>query len=71
MAPANTEYKKSGSVEDESRLLARLDLIQQSYLKHKTTYPEHELVVSGEFNRWDTLWRETNWQHIPNKEKAD
>lgn len=46
----------TGSAEDEPRLLARLDLIRQAYLKCKTTYPELELVVSGDLNRWDTLW---------------
>ncbi len=45
----------TGNVEDELRLLARLDLIRHAYLKCKTTYPKLELVISGDFNRWDTL----------------
>ncbi len=43
------------SEEDESRLLARLDLIRHVCLKGKITYPELELVISGDFNRWDTV----------------
>ncbi len=45
----------TSSVEDEPRLLARLDLVRNAYLKFKTTYPELELAVSGDFNHWDML----------------
>ena len=48
-------YSTSTS-DDEPRLTSRLNLIQETYIKIKESTPNLELVVSGDFNRWDTLW---------------
>ena len=50
-------YSTSTS-DDEPRLTSRFNLIQETYIKIKESTPNLELVVSGDFNRWDTLWGE-------------
>lgn len=46
----------TNSSEDEPKLLARLDLIKKTFLDKKESIPNLELIVCGDFNRWDTLW---------------
>lgn len=41
---------------NEPRLTTRLILIQETYIKIRESTSNLELVVSGDSNRWDTLW---------------
>lgn len=38
------------------QLLRRLNLIRAAFLEEKSTIPELELIITGDFNRWDWLW---------------
>lgn len=46
----------TGSTEDKPQLLLRLDHIRKLYREMKIITLELELVVSSDFNHWDTLW---------------
>ena len=46
----------TSSLQDEPQLVLRLDHIRKIYKEMQSTTPELELMVSGDFNRWDTLW---------------
>lgn len=49
--PCNTSSSKN-----KPRLQSWLDFIQKIYLEKKRSILNLELVVSDDFNRWDTLW---------------
>lgn len=49
--PCSTSTSK-----DEPRLMSCLNLINETYLKVRKNTPNLELIVSGDFNWWDTLW---------------
>ena len=38
------------------QLLRRLNLIWAAFLEEKSNIPELELIITGDFNRWDSLW---------------
>lgn len=38
------------------QLLRRLDLIRSAFSEEKSRIPELELIITGDFNRWDSLW---------------
>ena len=41
---------------DDIRLKKRLDLVEQAFLIQKKQGSNLELVITGDFNRWDLLW---------------
>lgn len=41
---------------DQRNLQDRLNLIHNIYLAEKTRYSDLELMLTSDFNRWDTLW---------------
>lgn len=45
---------------DFRRLFSRLKLIEDAHRLEKTLDPALELVVCGDFNRWDSLWGENH-----------
>lgn len=47
---------QSSRAKDDSRLKKRLDLLQHAFLFQKQQVSELELVITGDFNRWDSLW---------------
>lgn len=46
----------TSSLQDKPQLVLRLDHILKIYKEMQSTAPELELMVSRDFNRWDTLW---------------
>ncbi len=41
---------------DEKVLRSRLDLVKKPFMKEKETCLQLEVILAGDFNRWDTLW---------------
>lgn len=41
---------------DRKQLITRLSLIKQAYAIEKSVDVELELILTGDFNRWDSLW---------------
>lgn len=41
---------------DLQQLITRLSLIKQAYAIEKSVDGDLELVLTGNFNRWDSLW---------------
>lgn len=41
---------------DEKVLGSRLNLVKKAFMKEKETCPQLEVILAGDFNRWDTLW---------------
>lgn len=37
-------------------MLRRLHLIRSAFIEEKRQIPELELILTGDFNRWDSLW---------------
>lgn len=48
---------RGSRIKDNLRLEKRLDLLRQAFLLHKRHDKNLELVITGDFNRWDSLWR--------------
>lgn len=47
----------SGALEkDNQHLESRVYRIRTAYQQEKDQCPELELILTGDFNRWDTLW---------------
>lgn len=47
---------RGSRTKDDLRLKKRLDLLQQAFLLQKQQDSNLELVITGDFNRWDLLW---------------
>ena len=41
---------------DNRRLLTRLKLVREAYRTERSQNPELEVILTGDFNRWDSLW---------------
>ncbi len=41
---------------NEKVLKSRLNLVKKAFMKEKATWPQLEVILAGDFNRWDTLW---------------
>lgn len=41
---------------DQENLQYRLNLIYDMYQREKSQYSDLEIILTGDFNRWDTLW---------------
>ena len=40
----------------EKVLRSRLNLVKKTFMKKKETCPQLEVILAGDFNRWDKLW---------------
>ena len=41
---------------DKEELSSRLNLISATYNEEKRSHRDVELIIAGDFNRWDSLW---------------
>lgn len=61
----------SGTLEkDNRRLESRLHWIRTAYRQEKDQCPELELILTGDFNRWNTLWGGSAIAHYPRQGEA-
>lgn len=56
--------------EDKQQLVARMQDVQRIIENKKTTDPELDILVAGDFNRYDSLWGESHVALEQDKEKG-
>lgn len=55
-ASVDIPFSRGSRTSNNLRLEKRLDLLQQAFLIEKQKDGNLELVITGNFNRWDSLW---------------
>lgn len=55
---------------DDLRLKKRLDLLQHAFVFHRQEDESLELVITEDFNRWDSLWGGNSLASHPRQEEG-